>query len=295
MNAPIAFPLRPHLLAVTVALCLVLPACAPDKSEPAAAAATVATAATVADAAPAAAASTDSAAPAEITGVPKGVTPEAKAVLDRMSAYMGTLKEFSIASRTSRDEVFDSGYKIQRNEQQTLLVQRPNHLRSTTAGDLGDRTFVYDGKNMVLYAGEKNAYATVAAPDTIGKLVLGVLAAGIDLPMVDVLYQAFDQTLTAEATHGIVVGDGVVDGVLCDHLAFRQTNADWQLWVAKGDQPLPRKILITTRDTSDPQFESTLSWNLHPAINAGAFVFVPPKGAESIPFAQPDALVSTTP
>jgi hypothetical protein len=278
------------MLAVAVALCFALPACARNADAPAPAAG-------AAPAAPASVAAAEPAATAEATkemSTPKGVTPEAKAVLDRMSAYMHGLSEFSIESRTSRDEVMPSGYKVQRNEQQTLLVQRPNHLRSTTSGDFGDRTFVYDGTNMVLYSAEQNAYATVPAPDNIGKLVEGVLAAGIELPMIDVLYQAFDQTLTAEATHGIVVGDGVVDGVNCDHLAFRQSNADWQLWVAKGGQPLPRKIVITTRDDSDPQFESTLSWNLKPAVNAGAFVFVPPKGAESIPFAQPDALVGTT-
>jgi hypothetical protein len=292
MNAPTPTPtpLRPLMLALSVAVCFALPACARDAEAPApAAAAAPAAPASVATAAPAATGD----APGELT-VAKGVTPEAKAVLDRMSGYMRGLTAFSIESRTSRDEVMPSGYKVQRNEQQTLLVQRPNHLRSTTSGDFGDRTFVYDGTNMVLYSAEHNAYATVPAPDNIGKLVEGVLAAGIELPMIDVLYQAFDKTLTAEATHGIVVGDGIVDGVNCDHLAFRQSNADWQLWVAKGDQPLPRKIVITTRDTSDPQFESTLSWNLKPAVNAGAFAFVPPKGAESIPFAQPDALVSTT-
>ena len=93
-------------------------------------------------AAPAAPASVAAAAPAAVgeastePTVPKGVTPEAKAVLDRMSTYMRGLSAFSIESRTSRDEVMPSGYKVQRNEQQTLLVERPNHLRSTTIGRL---------------------------------------------------------------------------------------------------------------------------------------------------------------
>jgi hypothetical protein len=270
-----SIPARP-VLAAAIALLLATTASAQEPATP-----------------PPAAAAAPETAPGAITAVPRGVSPEAKAVLDRMSTYMRGLSEFSIESRTSRDEVTPAGFKLQRNEQQTLLVQRPNRLRSTTAGDLGDRTFVYDGSKMVLYSREANAYATVPAPDTIGKLVEGVLAAGIDLPLIDVLYQAFDRTLTDHVTHGVLVGDGVVDGVNCDHLAFRQPNADWQLWVAKGGQPLPRKIVITTREASDPQFESTLSWNLHPAVNAGAFVFVPPAGAESIRFGNPDALAGT--
>jgi hypothetical protein len=45
--------------------------------------------------------------------------------------------------------------------------------------------------------------------------------------------------------------------VLCDHLAFRQLDTDWQLWVEKGSRPLPRKIVITTRyEVGDPQFSA---------------------------------------
>src|SRR6187455_2950606 len=90
MNAPTPTPLRPLMLAVAVALCVALPACARDADAPAPAAA----------AAPAASASVAAAEPAAVAeatkemSTPKGVTPEAKAVLDRMSAYMHGLNAF---------------------------------------------------------------------------------------------------------------------------------------------------------------------------------------------------------
>jgi hypothetical protein len=183
------------------------------------------------------------------------------------------------------------GYKLQNNEKASLVVQRPNRLRSEVSGDLRERTFVYDGSNLVIYSPDDKAYARIDAPDTIAKLITGILDAGVDLPLIDVLYQSAAGTLTEQVRNGILVGVSTVEGVECDHLAFRQADIDWQLWVAKGAQPLPRKILITTRyDVGNPQFEATLNWNLKPKINASTFAFVAPKGAVEIPFDQPAAI-----
>ena len=68
-----------------------------------------------------------------------------------------------------------------------------------------------------------------------------------------------------------------------DHLAFRQPDVDWQLWVEKG-QALPRKLLITTRyQVGDPQYQVIMRWDLKPQIDAKAFTFVPPSGATKVP------------
>ena len=90
---------------------------------------------------------------------------------------------------------------------------------------------------------------------------------------------------------GILVGETSINGVLCDHLAFRQSNADWQLWVEKGARPLPRKVVITTRyEVGDPQFQATMTWNVQPRIDKSTFAFTPPSGAEEIPFADAAAV-----
>ena len=222
---------------------------------------------------------------------PQVVSPEAQAVLARMTAYMQGLQNFSIDSRSTRDEVLPYGYKLQNNERASLVVQRPNRLRSEVTGDLRHRTFVYDGSKLVIYSPDHQAYARVAAPDTIAKLITGILDAGVELPLIDVLYQSAAGTLTEQVRNGILVGDSTVEGVECDHLAFRQADTDWQLWVAKGTQPLPRKIVITTRyEIGNPQFEAILNRNLKPKLSASTFTFVAPKGAVEIPFDQPTAI-----
>jgi hypothetical protein len=51
------------------------------------------------------------------------------------------------------------------------------------------------------------------------------------------------------------MGRGVIDGVECEHLAFRNFDTDWQLWVEVGDRPIPRKLVITSKTISGgPQY-----------------------------------------
>jgi hypothetical protein len=224
------------------------------------------------------------------------VSPEAQAVVDKMTAYLRTLKTFSIDSRSTRDEVVAFGYKVQHNEHATLTAQLPNKLRGEISGDLRNRTVIYDGAKVVVYSPDDDVYARTAAPDSVNKLIGNLLDAGVEMPMVDVLYQAGAGTLTEEVRGGVLVGDSNIDGADCDHLAFRQATIDWQLWVEKGDKPLPRKLVITTRyAVGDPQFQSILHWNLKPKIDASTFVFTPPKGANEIPFRNPEAINGAAP
>ena len=89
-----------------------------------------------------------------------------------------------------------------------------------------------------------------------------------------------------DVTTGFVVGKGVVEGVRCDHLAFRAPHVDWQIWIQEGKQPLPRKIVITTRDiVNAPQFAVVVTkWNLAPTFDESLFSFKPPKGARKVDF-----------
>jgi hypothetical protein len=220
------------------------------------------------------------------------ISPEAKAVIDRMTAYMQGLQSFSIQARGSRDEVLMHGYKLQHNEQATITVQRPNKMRAAVSGDLRNREFVYDGAKIVIYSPDDDAYASAPATDSLKVLIGDLLDAGVELPLIDVLYQTAAGTLTENVRNGILIGDADIEGVACDHLAFRQTDADWQLWVEKGARPLPRKIVITTRnEVGDPQFQTVMSWNAQPKLDKNSFTFVPPKDAKQIAFTQPEAFV----
>ncbi|MBV8173453.1 MAG: DUF2092 domain-containing protein, partial [Verrucomicrobia bacterium] len=63
-------------------------------------------------------------------------------------------------------------------------------------------------------------------------------------------------------------------------------GVDFQVWVAQGNQPLPRRIVITYKDEpGQPQFWAHLSnWNLAPVISDALFAFTPPNGADRVQF-----------
>jgi hypothetical protein len=225
----------------------------------------------------------------------QAVSPDAQAVLDKMTAYLRGLHTFSISGDSTRDEVVDYGYKLQDNEHSELIAQRPSKLRAEVSGDIRNRDFVYDGSKLVIYSPDDHVYTRVDAPDNIAGLVGRAMDAGVEMPMVDVLYEAAEGTLTDAVRSGVLVGTSTIEGVECDQLAFRQDDIDWQLWVERGAHPLPRKIVITTRyEVGDPQFQVVLNWNLKPKINKSTFVFTPPKGVSEIPFSEPVALQSGT-
>jgi hypothetical protein len=217
---------------------------------------------------------------------PEGViTPEAQAVLDRMQAQFKTMKRFQLSADITRDELLAFGYKLQNNEAAKMWVDAPKHLRLEVNGDIKNRTYVYDGSQLTLAAPDLNVYATTPAPDTLRELVSKLLENGVEMPLIDMLYEGRVGSLTDDVRVGLVVGDSNVEGVATDHLAFRQPNVDWQLWVEKGAQALPRKLLITTRyAVGDPQYQAILHWDLTSPIDAKSFAYVPPAGATKIPF-----------
>jgi hypothetical protein len=72
----------------------------------------------------------------------------------------------------------------------------------------------------------------------------------------------------------------VVGGATCNLYAFRQEGVDWQVWIQKGNYPLPRKLVITTlTDEARPQYAATYRWDLAPSFNDTAFTFDPPEDA----------------
>ena len=110
---------------------------------------------------------------------------------------------------------------------------------------------------------------------------LSVIAPGADL-----IYANAFERLTEGLTSAFIVGEAVIDGVRCDHIAFRNAEVDWQIWIQQGDKPVPRKFVITSkRMPGSPQFVSVMSnWQTASAIPDATFSFVPPKGAQKIDF-----------
>jgi len=219
------------------------------------------------------------------------IDPDAMEALNRMGAYLRSLKAFEVNSEVTNDDVLDDGEIITDNRTNTLLAVSPNLLRAELKSDEKDVFLFYDGKNFTVYGKLVNYYATVPAPATTGQLVDKVYNDyGIEIPLVDLFKWGTDNSAINKITSAFDAGPSTVQGITCEHYAFRQEGLDWQIWIQLGEYPLPRKFVIRTlTDDARPQHTANLVWNLAPSYNEAAFVFDPPAGALRVPLKEINA------
>jgi hypothetical protein len=227
------------------------------------------------------------AAPSKATLEPAGpakataLEPAAMTALQSMGAYLRTLKAFRVEAATTDEDVLDDGQKVQYAGTTSILARIPDGLRAEVTSDRFQRTYLYDGKTFTLFAQRANRYATVPAPPTIGQLAATLDEKyDITVPLVDLFRWGSPGWTADDITAATDNGPAVVAGTTCERYLFRQDDIDWQIWIQKGDFPLPRKIVITTRtDEARPQHTAVFTWDLAPSFNDGAFAFDPPAGA----------------
>ncbi len=209
------------------------------------------------------------------------IDPNAMEALNKMGAYLRSLKAFQVDSEVTNDDVLDDGQIVTDIRTDTLLSVSPNLLRAELKSDDKDVFLFYDGKNFTVYGKLVNYYATVPAPATTAQLVDKVYSDyGINIPLVDLFKWGTDNSTISKITSAFDVGPSTVQGITCEHYAFRQEGLDWQIWIQLGEYPLPRKFVIRTlTDDARPQHTSDLVWNLAPSYNEAAFAFDPPAGA----------------
>jgi hypothetical protein len=215
------------------------------------------------------------------------VDPAATETLKRMTDYLGSLKQFSVHTQNTIEDVLDSGHRVDFEVSASVIISRPNKLRAERKGDLGDQVFYYDGKILTLYNPTSNVYAKESAPETFEEMLKYIYESlGFSVPVSDLIYPDAFPLLMQDVTFATVIGKSYIDGVKCDHLLFSRPGVDFQVWVAEGSKPLPRKYVVT--DTAIAGLMSVVTimsdWNVKPAVKDAQFTFVPPKGVQKINF-----------
>jgi len=223
--------------------------------------------------------------PADKSGV---IDPQAMAALNRMSDHLKTLKAFRINSEVSKDELVDTNMKIQKSASNEISVQLPDRLHAHMAGDEQDLQLIYDGKTLTLYDAAGKHYATAPAPPTVARTLDAIRARyGIVFPLADFIQMSAQENLLQKITAAGYIGASRIGGVECDHVAIRQPDVDWQVWIEKGETPLPRKVVITTKtQPTQPQYIAMLKWDTNVSIDSNLFTFTPPADAVRIKFAR---------
>ena len=84
-----------------------------------------------------------------------------------------------------------------------------------------------------------------------------------------------------EAKH---IGRGVVEGVECEHLAFRNLDTDWQIWVEVGESRCRANTSSPARRLAPRPSTRCGSGTGKPASTPApdAFAFKPPDGSSGV-------------
>jgi hypothetical protein len=210
-------------------------------------------------------------------------------ILKNMSEYLAKAERFSVTIRDGYDAVQQSGQKIEYGEVRKVTVSRPDHLRFEIERSDGEKGLViFDGKEITVYTAKKNVYATVSRPGTLDQAIkYAVDDLKVRVPLALMLVSTLPSELDKLVVSADYVETTTITDVPCDHVAARtSTGVDFQVWVAQGSEPLPRRVVITYKDeTGQPQFWADLSnWNLGPEVSDALFTFTPPNGADRIQF-----------
>jgi hypothetical protein len=210
---------------------------------------------------------------------------DAKSILKAMSDYVGRQKNIDLTFDSDIEVITPQMEKIQFTNSGAALLSRPNQLRAQRVGGYADVAMYFDGKTVSIVAKHLNGYAQFEAPGSVDQLFEALRAGhGIALPFADLLLSNSYDALAAGVMEAKHIGRGVVDGRECEHLAFRNFDTDWQLWVEVGDKPIPRKMVITSKTlNSAPQYTLRVkTWNTDVKPASDSFVFVRPANAQTL-------------
>jgi hypothetical protein len=207
---------------------------------------------------------------------------DAAKVLKAMTDYTAGQKSISAAFDSDIEVITPELQKLQFTSSGQMSLNRPDKLRIKRTGGYTDVELVFDGKTLSLYGNNAKTYVQADMAGSVDQLIDRLQStSGGAMPGTDLLLtNAFDE-LTANVIEARHIGQGVIDGVECEHLAFRGIDTDWQIWIESGARPIPRKYVITSKTLAGaPQYTLKIKdWKSDVPADADAFVFKPPADA----------------
>ena len=165
------------------------------------------------------------------------------------------------------------------------MLQRPDHLVVHRTGGFSDATLFFDGKKATIEDMTDHRYASLDMPGSVEDLRAKLRnLPGLALPAAELLGKGSGAQMAAEVSDAKTIGPAVIRGELCEHLAFRTTETDFQLWVHMGDKPYPCKMVINSKTVlGSPKYTLHItSFKPDATFPDGTFAFKPAADAKEV-------------
>jgi hypothetical protein len=208
---------------------------------------------------------------------------DANKILKAMSDYIAGQKTLSVTFDSDIEVITPELQKIQFASSGQVQLSRPDKLRTSRTGGYADVEVVFNGKRLLVDKKDNNTFAQLDFAGSVDQLIdLLRDKYGVSAPGADLLFSNVFDALNPDVIDGEHIGRGVIDGVECDHLAFRSQEVDWQIWIQRGARPIPRKYVITSKTVAAaPQYTLRIKeWRTD--VPADAFAFKLPEGSKKV-------------
>ncbi len=209
----------------------------------------------------------------------------AKALLKAMSDYVAGQKSISFSFDSDLEIVTKDKQKLALASSGTVTLNRPDKIHVTRHGGFANIEAIFDGKTLSLIGRNANVYGQVDVPGSIDHLIDELRDTyHRPVPGADLLQSNLYDALMPLVVDVKDLGSGVIGGVECDHLAFRNNEVDWQIWIAQGARPYPCRYVITSKLVDDgPQYSVRIrDWKAGNEVASDDFSFKIPDNAKKM-------------
>ena len=192
----------------------------------------------------------------EASDPPSELDEKATAVLREMSEAVIGAQMFIIEATYAMDSVQADGRKLQFENLVTATVKRPDKLKLQESGDLTNRTLWKDSKNVTIVDLDHNVHSMIEFSGSVDEMMKELeLKYNMSLVFSDLLAKDPYEAMISHASTAEYVGLHSVEEIECHHLSFTHDDLDWQIWIDAGDEPAPRKLVLTYKNApGQPQF-----------------------------------------
>ena len=213
-------------------------------------------------------------------------------VIKSMSAYSSKQDQLVIRGTSFTDARLEAGLIVSNATETEMIIDRPGSLYISSF-DGHDKHEIYFHEGLVsVYSSENKFYGQARIPveiEAAANFALDEL--DLEAPFLDLIYRDVGGQL-ADSQDAIyyLTDKSRIDGVDCHHIAIRGLEVDIQLWIAEGDRPILRRVIITSKwEGGAPRFIGNMDWDTTPKIDPKTFKFKPPEGSTDIGFANDTA------
>lgn len=213
----------------------------------------------------------------------------AKMVFKSMSDFLTAQQTVAVSYDATLEIVTAEMMKVGLASSGNLSFSRPDKFRVTRTGGIADVEMVFDGKTLSAYGKTLNVVGRLPLEGSLDDVIATLRDEfGLEVPAADLLSSAPYDVMMENVTGGEALGEGMIRGQMCDHLAFRTAEVDWQIWVAQGDKPFPCRFTITSKMTAmAPSYSIEFSgWKSGAETAADDFQLKPAAGAKEVPITE---------